>query len=225
MRSRQDIERDLAAARSQLTAAEAGDRTDRAAFIAACQAATREVQRFEQELANFRPDPLAGLVSPPVRPVAPVATPPPANPGGGGPTPRTTPAVVAVPVITTVATPPPAGPAMVGTPATTAAIPPPAVRPTPPPPPPTGNSVNWWALIAGLLAGLLLLVWAFQLFPPGRQQANTGRVVSPPSAITRTPVRTPPPVNPTAQPTYRDCMFEFGERRELADGRCDHLPQ
>ncbi len=25
--------------------------------------------------------------------------------------------------------------------------------------------------------------------------------------------------------SYRDCMFFYGERRELADGRCDYLPR
>lgn len=82
MRTRQEIERDLTAAKAELVAEEAIPVTpaNRTVRFTACQAATAKVRRFEQELRNFRPDPLAALTTP-VRPVAPaVATPPRTNP-------------------------------------------------------------------------------------------------------------------------------------------------
>lgn len=202
MRSRQEVERDLAEARSQLTAAEAGDRTNRRAWITTCAAAQAEVERFETELAA-----LPAVVIPPARvprtaPVAVVANPP-----------------VAIPVV--------AGTAPVITPATPPVRRRRAAPVAPPPVPPVapiicGPRRNWtpWPWVVGGLVALLLLVWGLQVFPPERQQVNTGRRVSAPTV--RTPVVRP---SPTSQPTYRDCMFLYGERRELADGRCDYLSQ
>ena len=190
-RTRQNIERDLVAAKAELAAAQAGDRTDMVAYVEACRVAQVEVRRLEQELANLRPDPLAGLLTPPVRLVAPAVTPAPAT---GAPTPQTTPAATTV-----------------------------RRRRTPAAPPPVQtlsyNSVNWVPWVVSGLVALLLLVWAMQLFSPGRRQVNTGRQVSAPERTIRQPAAQPP----TSQPTYRDCMFSYGERRELADGRCDHL--
>ena len=221
MRSRQDIERDLAAARSRLTAAQAGDQTNRTAYIAACQAATREVQRFEQELANLRPDPLAGLVPPPVRPVA---TPPPADP-----------AVTGAPA----ATP--------GTPAVAARRPgdmdfqlqsldqPLRLRQV-------ARDPMWdraktigfvvAAVLVFVVFGTLMYIWgasnrSMQSSAVVSQSAPSGQLQpvhqSTPTRTTTNRHQSSVVQPPTSQPTYRDCMFSYGERRELADGRCDHL--
>ena len=55
MRSRQDIERDLVAARSRLVQAQAGSQANRTVYLAACATAEADVQHLEAELAALPP--------------------------------------------------------------------------------------------------------------------------------------------------------------------------
>ena len=235
MRTRQEIERDLAAARTQLTAAEAaivagGNHTPPAVYFEAAEAQA-EVQRLEAELAALpparprRPSVLAVLAG-----GAPPAT------GAGTPPRRTvvTPpaATTSLPAATVTATTvtrartPRRNPAAGASAATCQTTQP--------------SSFNWrWLLVpvvllfvlyGTFLAGQISAVWSIakHVTPSGSIQLTPPKTVQrqqPPPASARTPVRTPPKAHPPEPQfrSYRDCMFSYGERRELADGRCDHL--
>ena len=228
MRSRVDVERDLASARSRLTAAEAviagGSHT--AADYQEAAAAQAEVQRLEVELAAL----------PPARSRRPAVSAP-ATPVGGAPpaTTATTPTPSATTVTATTVTPTPAaapvrrrrapaGPAVVGTPATRQ-------------PPPMQTQFGWGWVIATLALVAVAVLIAFLATRP--RTGNVGGVVPKPLLDSSTataatggrpdasPERTPPvkPAEPPQFRSYQDCMFSYGERRELADGRCDHLPR
>ncbi|MEX2090650.1 MAG: hypothetical protein WD989_00755 [Candidatus Paceibacterota bacterium] len=93
------------------------------------------------------------------------------------------------------------------------------ITPTTPPPCPSpqpSSGIGWgWFVV--VLAILMLIVSMISL---GRKESTVQ--YAPPTPV----VKTPPPT--TRQPeqqfrSFRDCMFAYGERRELADGRCDHL--
>ena len=212
MRTCSEIERDLTAARSRFTAAEAvivgGNRA-----VATCHEAAEaqaEVRRLEAELAALPP--VTG---------APVRRPRPTTPSAGGVPPAGTtpirgttaaPPLVVTPPVSTVATPPPT-PVVRRRRAT-------STRRTPVCSPPSGER-DFWPWFAVLMAIILLVT-----FFVNQQQRSS--YPSAPMTTVRTPVRTTPApaVRPQPQqlPTYRDCMEVLGARRELDDGRCDHLP-
>lgn len=186
MRTRLEIERDLAEARSRLTIAEAGDRTDRVAYYAACAAVQREVQVLEQELATLPP----------------VATAPVATTVGTTEVLRGTAGghVAATGVATGVATERPAQVAVC----------------------PPEESFWIWVVVAFAVFGALIALWLYAQEGGASSTRTLVQAQQTPTTTRRTPVRTVPPKVQQPQ-TYRDCMFDYGERRELADGRCDHL--
>lgn len=89
--------------------------------------------------------------------------------------------------------------------------------------PSSGRGANWrWIAVTLAVVVFILLVTfvsqregSYSLAPPTNRSdaspddADSGR---------------PAGVSPQQLSTYRDCLYVFSERRELADGKCDHLP-
>jgi len=212
MRTCSEIERDLTAARSRFTAAEAviagGSRT--AATYHEAAEAQAEVRRLEAELVALPP-----VTGAPVR--RPRPTTPPA--GGAPPAGTTTPTrgttaapppVVVTPPVSTVTTPPPT-PVVRRRRATSTRRTPPPVVCTP------YGGLRSWLWFAAVVVGVLLLV-AF-----ANQQGRGSYPSAPATTVRTTPTSATRPESWQLS-TYRDCLEKFGERRELDDGRCDHLP-
>lgn len=206
MRTRQAIERDLAQARTRLTAAEAGDRTNRVAYYAACAAAQRDVQRFEQELASL---PAAVIPPPSIPPVVPVVV---THPPTGGSTPQTIPATRAALVVRPVRRRSAATVAQISQAAGSAAE---ELFPT-------------WLLVVLACVAAVLLVAFLATRPP--RTGNVGGDVSALSPVPRqqsVPTHQPVLQSQEEQPewtNYRDCVsYWVRERGQFVEGRCDHL--